>query len=70
MRSLPQRHLRPGSRGSGRAPGNRAIATGVLVVAAAMIGVGFQSGSAAARPDDSAATSANVADRPAARTIS
>ncbi|WP_432254164.1 M4 family metallopeptidase [Streptomyces sp. HNM1019] len=38
-----------------------------------MIGVGFQSGTAAARPDDSAtnATNAtNAADRPAARTIS
>ncbi|EXU62307.1 peptidase M4 [Streptomyces sp. PRh5] len=70
MRSLPQRHLRPSSRRSGRTPGNRAIATGALVVAAAMIGVGFQSGTAAARPDDSAANSANVADRPAARTIS
>ncbi|MFE2180146.1 M4 family metallopeptidase [Streptomyces sp. NPDC059455] len=35
-----------------------------------MIGVGFQSGTAAARPDDSAANSANAADRPAARTIS
>ncbi|MCQ8189548.1 M4 family metallopeptidase [Streptomyces rugosispiralis] len=34
-----------------------------------MIGVGFQSGTAAARPDDST-NSANVADRPAARTIS
>ncbi len=69
MRSLPQRHLRPSSRRSGRTPGNRAIATGALVVAAAMIGVGFQSGTAAARPDDST-KAANAADRPAARTIS
>ncbi|WP_413804045.1 M4 family metallopeptidase [Streptomyces iranensis] len=34
-----------------------------------MIGVGFQSGTAAARPDDST-KAANAADRPAARTIS
>ncbi|AQW53544.1 peptidase M4 [Streptomyces hygroscopicus] len=63
MRSLPQRHLRPNARRSGRTPGHRAVATGALVVAAAMIGVGFQSGTAAARQD-------GAADRPAARTIS
>ncbi|SCG10021.1 hypothetical protein GA0115260_110564, partial [Streptomyces sp. MnatMP-M27] len=48
-RPLPQPHLRPGSQRPGRTPGHRAIATGALVVAAAMIGVGFQSGTAAAR---------------------